>query len=129
MARVAAGDPHAALAWDASDNGHEVQHQPEQARPAVVDTERAADELGDKRLERALDVRGRDLVGRELFLERRVAEAAGEDASVRSLLPVIEAVPAVMWAIEDPLGRGSVAIIWPRVGMISPSISPSRPLG
>ena len=105
VAGVAAGDPDRALAGDTPDDGQEVQHQPEQPCPAVVDPQRAADELGDERFERALDVRRRHLVGRELVLERRVAEPTGEDAPVRRLLPVVEAVPAVVRAVEDPLGQ------------------------
>ena len=103
MAGVAARDPHPLLAGDAADDRQEVEHQPEDPGPAVLDGDRPADQLGDERLERALDP-GRDLlVGRELRLERPVAEAAREDAPVGRLLPVVEAVAPVVRAFEEPL--------------------------
>ena len=80
-------------------------HQAEQPGPAVVDAERPADEPGDERLQRALDPGCRHLVARELVLERRVAEAAREDAAVGRLLPVVEAVAAVVRAVEEPLAE------------------------
>ena len=49
--------------------------------------------------------RRRHLVRRELVLERRVAEPASEDPAVRRLLPVVEAVPAVVRAVEEPFGE------------------------
>ena len=105
MARVAARDPDALLARHAADDGEEVHHQAEQPGPAVVDAERPADEPGDERLQRALDPGCRHLLARELVLERRVAEAAREDAAVGRLLPVVEAVAAVVRAVEEPLER------------------------
>jgi hypothetical protein len=43
------------------------------------------------------------LLGRQLRQQRRVAEAAGEDAAVRCLLPVVEAVAGVVRAVEETL--------------------------
>ena len=62
-----------------------------------------SDELRDERLERALDRRRRQLLGRELRLEREVAEAAGDDPAVGRLLPVVEAVAGVVRALEQTL--------------------------
>ena len=69
--------------------------------------------LLDEPLERALHDRRRHLVGRELGVERDVAEAAGDDPAVRPLMPVVEAVPAVVRDLEqhllDRLGRDHLA--------------------
>src|SRR5262249_40480323 len=50
-----------------------------------------------------LDLRSRHLVGGELRLEREVTEPAGEDPTVRRLLPVVEAVASVVRALEQDL--------------------------
>jgi hypothetical protein len=103
VARVAAGHPHAVLTRDAADDRQEVHDEAEQPRPAVVDSQRTADQLGDERRQRSLDRRRGRLVGRELLVQRRVAEAAGEDPAVGRLLPVVEPVPAVVREVEEPL--------------------------
>ena len=113
VARVAAGHPEPVVARDAPDHGQEVEDHPEDARPAVVDAERTADVLLDEPLERTLDDGRRDLVGRELGVERDVPEAARDDAAVEPLVPVVEAVPAVVRDLEqqlrDRLGRDHLA--------------------
>ena len=129
MARVAARDPDTVAARDASDDRQEVQHPPEDARPALRDRNRSADKLCDERLEGALDRGRRRLRVGELGVQREVAEAAGEDAAVRELLPVVEAVACVVRQSKSRSAIGSVTSIWPRVGTIDPSSSPSRPLG
>src|SRR5205085_4846251 len=82
----------------------EVEHEPEEPGPTVRDRDGSADQLGDQRLERVLDRGGDLLLRRELRGERRVAEAAGEQAAVGRLLPVVEAVAAVVGTFEEPLG-------------------------
>jgi hypothetical protein len=66
--------------------------------------DRPADQVGHEALERRLDGGRRLFAGRELVVERGVAEAAREDAPVLALLPVVEAVAAVVGAVEQPLG-------------------------
>ena len=68
------------------------------ARPAA---EQALDEV----LERTLDPRRRLLRGCELRVEVEVAEAAREDAPVRILVPVVEAVAAVVRHRKEALGH------------------------
>ena len=82
VARVAAGHPEPVVARHPPDDRQEVEHHPEDPRPAVVDAQRAADVLLDEPLERGLHDRRRDLVGGELGVERDVAEAARDDPAV-----------------------------------------------
>ena len=105
MAGVPARDPDALLAGHAPGDRQEVQHEAEDSCPAVRDREGPPDELGHERLERVLELGRRSLVVRELRLEREVAEAAREDAAVGDLLPVVEAVAAVVGAREDALAE------------------------
>jgi len=96
----------------------------------MCDLERPADELGQELLECPLDEAGRLLHRRELARDVGIAKTAGDQTTVLELLPVVEAVTPVMGAVEERRsGSGSVASIWPRVGTIRPSSSPSRPLG
>src|SRR6266508_1356309 len=101
--RVAACDPDAFAARDLADDGEKVEHEPEDPRPAVRDLDGLADQSRDELFQCALNRRRRLLVGRELRVKRIVAEPTGEDPSVLELLPVVEAVPAVMRTLEEPL--------------------------
>ncbi len=60
----------------------------------------------DEALESFLHRWCRDLIRSELVLERDVSEAAGDDAAVRCLVPVVEAVAPVVRDLEQPLGHG-----------------------
>ena len=69
---------------------------------------RAADQLGDEATRARAWICGvvvSSVVNSSWSAE--VAEAAGEDAAVAGLLPVVEAVPAVVRAVEDPLRRAA----------------------
>ena len=57
----------------------------------------------DESFERRLHQGCRDLVRRELGVERDIAEAAGNDAAFGILVPVIESVAAVVGDLEQPL--------------------------
>ena len=105
MTGVTAGDPQPVVAGNPADDGEEVHHHPEDPRPAVVDPQRATEEAVDELLERGLHPVGELLVGGELGVEGHVAEAAGDDAAVGRLVPVIEPVAAVMRRLEQPLGE------------------------
>src|SRR5207302_5326199 len=102
--RVAAGYPRPLVPRLAPHDRHEVGHEAEQACPAMRHDDRPADQVRDETLERALDLGRRLLARRELVVEVRVAEAAGEDPPILALLPVVEAVTAVVRAVEEPLG-------------------------
>ena len=65
------------------------------------DLRRLADQLGRKGLELALDRLGDRLLGGELVVGLRVAAATDDEAIVVGLLPVIEAVPGVVRAVEE----------------------------
>src|SRR5262249_49705168 len=67
--------------------------------------DRPADEVGDEAFKRRLDAGRRLLAGRELVVEGGVAEAAREESAVLALLPVVEAVTAVVRTVEEPLGQ------------------------
>src|SRR5215204_3944373 len=82
VARVAAGDPRAIAVRHPPDHRQEIEHETEDAGPAMRDGERPPDELGDERLERTLDGRSRLLVRRELRVEGEVAEASRENPAV-----------------------------------------------
>src|SRR5437870_5311384 len=58
---------------------------------------------GDEVLEHLLNWLGRLLDGGELGVEREVAEAAGEDPALVVLVPVVEAVAAVVRKVEESL--------------------------
>ncbi len=68
-----------------------------------VDRRRAAESSSTNASSASWTARRRDLVGRELGVERDVAEAAGDEPAVRPLVPVVEAVPAVVRELEQPL--------------------------
>ena len=103
---VAAGDPDTVLVGRSAHDGQEVEDHPEDPGPAVLDLERAADMLLDESLERRLHHGCRDLVRRELGVERDVAKAAGDDAAGGILVPVVEAVAAVVRDLEQLLRDG-----------------------
>src|SRR5919197_5616877 len=113
VTRVAASDPHTVLTRNAPDDREEVEHEPEDACPAVVDAELPSDERADESLEGALDGLRRHLLVRELVLQRDVAEATRDDAAVRRLMPVVEPMPPVVRNLEvalaDRLGGDHLA--------------------
>ena len=86
--------------------GRKSSTRPKIPGPALLDGDRPADQIGHEGFERPLDPGVDPLVGGELRLERPVAKPAGEHAAVGRLLPVVEAVPAVVRALEHALGQG-----------------------
>src|SRR5262249_26502822 len=104
VARVPARDPDAVVLRQRPDDRQEVEYEPEDASPAMGHREPSADEVIQERFERLLDAGSRLLVGGELRVHRDVPKAAGEDTSLRVLLPVVEAIPAVVREVEKALG-------------------------
>ena len=101
------------MSGNVPDDREEVEDHPEDPRPAIVDSQGTSDVRLDEALERVLDDR-RDLVlGRELALERDVAEATDDESPVLGLVPVVEAVAPVVRDLEelllDRLGRDHLA--------------------
>src|SRR5262249_37761352 len=70
VARVATRDPDLVFTRHTPDDRQEVHDQAEKAGPTVIHAERAPDEVGDERLQSALDRRRRRLDGRELLVQR-----------------------------------------------------------
>ena len=103
VTRIAARHPDAVLARNGSDDREKVEDEPEDPSPAVIDPQLPPQQARDERLERRLDGRRRDFVCGELLLERHVPESARDNASVRSLVPVVEAVAAVVRDLEQQL--------------------------
>ncbi len=103
MAGVAARDPEPLVSGDAPHDRDEVEDHAEDPGPAIVDAQRPPDVLLDEALESSLDDGRRDLLSRELRVERDVPEAAGDDPTVQALVPVVEAVPTVVRNLEQHL--------------------------
>src|SRR5206468_12738234 len=104
VTRIAGGDPYALVAGHRSNQWQQVLRQAEDPGPAVCHLRQLAEQLDEKRVESLLDRLGRGLVVRHLGEDREVAKAAEDDAPIRKLLPVVEAVPGVVGAVEQALG-------------------------
>ena len=120
MARVAGGDPDSSRPGTGPTSGRWSWVAPkipaQRCRRAALSPANSA----AKMLELVLDRLRDGLLARELGVEALVAPAAEDESRVRCLLPVIES-PARVVRARDRASRasGSVAITWPRTGLIA----------